>query len=900
MTNLILYSHMRTLISTPQYIEESWPALCDRLDLSAQDSCDPKIKNGLKQLSDKDYLIQFGFLKTEADLPSLLSSVFRKGDSRLIDNVLYLGNLFIADIDHTPISFEDMAKKLDGMGINYYLYPTTNHTANNPSYRLLLPLDRDMEVYEYAHLWDAMNYKFDNTFDPQTKDIVRMGFMPRAWGGIQRSSRHAINKAHLVANDVLADYPVAPPPVTPLIARQANQTSAPISTNVANLNANLSRSSAVNIEDYGLCPFVTDKAKHAYKESGGRYFTFMCRVAAAALKSNYDIQPAELVSLANQADTAFGVIKERKGAMREAQRAIEASVKYLGPNVTSLPTRAIAKAFQPPVVPTTTNMVVRYIDAACGAGKSYGMIEHMLKNKGRYIYACDKISTLKERRKDFRKRLKAQYSSDTLKTETVAIFKPQSKPTKDEYGSIEETDDTMNVMKRISVKGFNINKKFNSGDIDSGVIFITHRAAQMMDWSQFKDYELIIDEVPDVLSTFSRTLVKSTIPHIQRYLTAGSQDGDTYPVKLSTNGRKFLSSNKHDDLLKSIVGLMRSAADAQTSLWVMKEGWDQATAISNEDDDYQSVTLTFFSLFKPESMKPFKQVYLLGDELLKSRFKNAWEKIGGVTFLEAGFWDGGRTRDFPLRERATIHYFMNKNASFDRFEREDDPLLSISEWLVRKAKGPVLYTCNERFKSNTVALELGGAKHITPKAHGLNGLQDYANLVWLAAMRSSGQEYNITRNLINMTSTELDRDKEFNAAYQMIMRGVLRKFDSDEHCDIYVVSKAQADYLSERLDGCEIKHIPNVVKEKPKIATATTKTEAERRVASAESSRRSRAKAKAEKELMEGPKSAPKTSTERNKKSSENTSLTAKPSVGPADILHFDGLIFRSSGSGAR
>ncbi len=100
-----------------------------------------------------------------------------------------------------------------------------------------------------------------------------------------------------------------------------------------------------------------------------------------------------------------------------------------------------------------------------------------------------------------------------------------------------------------------------------------------------------------------------------------------------------------------------------------------------------------------------------------------------------------------------------------------------------------------------------------------------------------------------MKSKELDRDKEFNAAYQMVMRGVLRKFDSDKHCDIYVFSRAQAEYLSKRLGNCEIKHIPNVVQEKPKKQSISTKTEAEKKAASAESSRKCREKKEAGKRI---------------------------------------------------
>lgn len=211
MNTPILYSIMQTLNDTPKYVEEPWSDLCDRMNASAKVACKKLMKNGLKTLSAEEYTTTFGIQMQHALLPSILTPVFRSGDKRNIANVLNLGNLFIADIDHAPISFEDMARKLDKMRINYYLYPTTNHTESDPSYRLLLPLDRDLEVEEYSDFWDATDEKFGNIFDPQTKDVVRLGFMPLAWDGAATTSRYQLNEEFLPIEDVLASHPIAKP-----------------------------------------------------------------------------------------------------------------------------------------------------------------------------------------------------------------------------------------------------------------------------------------------------------------------------------------------------------------------------------------------------------------------------------------------------------------------------------------------------------------------------------------------------------------------------------------------------------------------------------------------------------------------------------------------------------------
>ncbi len=51
------------------------------------------------------------------------------------------------------------------------------------------------------------------------------------------------------------------------------------------------------------------------------------------------------------------------------------------------------------------------------------------------------------------------------------------------------------------------------------------------------------------------------------------------------------------------------------------------------------------------------------------------------------------------------------------------------------------------------------------------------------------------RDVFGVTKDEFDRAREYEALYQFVMRSNLRVYDSDKKVDMYVFSKAQAEFL---------------------------------------------------------------------------------------------------------
>jgi len=96
------------------------------------------------------------------------------------------------------------------------------------------------------------------------------------------------------------------------------------------------------------------------------------------------------------------------------------------------------------------------------------------------------------------------------------------------------------------------------------------------------------------------------------------------------------------------------------------------------------------------------------------------------------------------------------------------------------------------------------------------------------------------------------------------MRRTLRDFESSKHCDVYVFSKVQAEYLQKRLGGCKIMQAekPNVVDNLTLQSAGRPKTITNKNAAAKGYAKTYQTKVKAQK----APKKAPMTPKERQAK----------------------------------
>lgn len=244
--------------------------------------------------------------KTDGIVPVISPALFRTGATRRKDAVLcWHFAAFDIDNDHQSHSarFEDVVELVGELP--HILHSTTKSKPDHHRMRLILPLSRPVDVSEFDHFWAAADQWSGRIFDHRTRDPSRVFFIPAAWGGADNRFAERLDGVPLNVDALMAAFPM--PTVT---------TMAPVSfTNTS----------------WALAPLcadpmtlVTDEMEQEYLTApvgSGRFFKFLCRVAARARFLNVSIMASDLESLALAMDRTTGT-SCRVGTLREAERAL--------------------------------------------------------------------------------------------------------------------------------------------------------------------------------------------------------------------------------------------------------------------------------------------------------------------------------------------------------------------------------------------------------------------------------------------------------------------------------------------------------------------------------------------------------------------------------------------------
>jgi|GEM_PF-1858266 len=90
------------------------------------------------------------------------------------DNVLTI-TMAVFDIDH-GITPETVMEKLQGTA--YFIHSTWSHTADNPSYRIVIPLTTPVTNADWPETWLKLNHLLGNINDAAVKDSSRLYYLP--------------------------------------------------------------------------------------------------------------------------------------------------------------------------------------------------------------------------------------------------------------------------------------------------------------------------------------------------------------------------------------------------------------------------------------------------------------------------------------------------------------------------------------------------------------------------------------------------------------------------------------------------------------------------------------------------------------------------------------------------
>jgi hypothetical protein len=289
-------------------------------------------KKFLYDLSKKPgYKLKRGEKYNGQSSPLISPAIFNEKNTRKNSNVLYWGKWIALDIDNICTLEINYVKNILRRFSNYSFlcYSSASSTQKNPKFRIILPLTEVVSMENIKHFWFALNSKFENIVDPQTKDLCRMYYVPaqypNAYNFIFDNTAEHINPIELMSK-----YEYIPQK----IKRNIYQ-SLPEEFRTKLQQYKLEKIEKKNITyswtSYRDCPFVNkdlvaEYFSIAHIDGTGRYlriYQLMVSIASNALKRGYLITPNEIVKLIQEIDNLSSKRYGKRPLDVEAERAIQ-------------------------------------------------------------------------------------------------------------------------------------------------------------------------------------------------------------------------------------------------------------------------------------------------------------------------------------------------------------------------------------------------------------------------------------------------------------------------------------------------------------------------------------------------------------------------------------------------
>ena len=259
--------------------------------------------------------------------PLISPAYYDRDSSRKNANVKGWGSWAALDIDDYECSFEEAIAPFQG--IRHIIYSSASSSVEHPKFRVVIPFDRLIPADEIKRVWYALNTKYNELADPQTKDLSRMYYVPAqypdAYNFIQIHSGPFVNLSQL-----LEEYP--------LHEIQDNSFRSSLSSKLQEQLMQYKMEQLTNRDikwtSYRDCPFVNQALVMEYRaitETGwyAKMYHILCSIAASAIRMEYPISAAEIASLAREIDTDTGGWYANRPLEMEAQRALDYALSAL-------------------------------------------------------------------------------------------------------------------------------------------------------------------------------------------------------------------------------------------------------------------------------------------------------------------------------------------------------------------------------------------------------------------------------------------------------------------------------------------------------------------------------------------------------------------------------------------
>ncbi len=270
--------------------------------------------------------------------PAISPALYVNGGTRSNENVSGWGGWVALDVDNDLlyVSVEDAIAHLNGVGLNHLIYTTTKAKPLHHRFRVMIPLNRELEADEISPVWKAIVQFFAALGpDASCKDVSRIYgapsfFEPASDGNEDPYSRFEFrfDGSSLDVDAVLRAYvPDVEPEVAPYVAPPVSA-ARPMASQPKG-RKRLPYGSTILHSPVVKPAFVTEYLNLGKGEHHVGLYTFMTKVAGRAKAMGYALDPVTLVTYAQQLDAICPIKTARDRWLRIAAEA-ENALQFAG------------------------------------------------------------------------------------------------------------------------------------------------------------------------------------------------------------------------------------------------------------------------------------------------------------------------------------------------------------------------------------------------------------------------------------------------------------------------------------------------------------------------------------------------------------------------------------------
>jgi len=439
-----------------------------------------------------------------------------------------------------------------------------------------------------------------------------------------------------------------------------------------------------------------------------------------------------------------------------------------------------------------TTPTIDFVSAACGAWKTYALMQHILKNQenDNHMIVLPSIKLVNQITNDL----------TCLKLSNIRSI------------TSENTDQV-----KSSIVKF-LKDCQGSGEI----LIITWAAFDDLPYFQNKNnWKIFIDEVPQVNNLYTLDVSKNPqlITDFIELKQSVNADIAQVGIKEGCKNKLTLASKSNDDGYEAFKPFYRACLSENRDVFVGINEWNNV--IGGKRTGRKSGELTFAAMLNP---KQFTNTTILAANFEDSLLFHWFKRFHDVNFRSHQIITKNlryTAHDKRTGNRVNIKYFLS-DKNFSKYTR-DKPMGDNSTIGQEMDKLTVKIFGNDKFLyvvNKDYAPDLGdNGTQLPVKSHGLNDYQDCHNIYFNMALNYTPNQLALMEHL-GFTRGEILMANTFETIYQNTMRTSLRNYKCNEPVTIIVPDINSATHLQNILGGGSIEKIEDFdIQEKPKAFT---------------------------------------------------------------------------------